>query len=256
MLLKFLIAKDRLHDILRSLASAMAYKPTLTSRILPWNDCILMRIKLVCLSSQVITHELHKASLSSILQFNAFSPDWDSAVHLKDIVDFLSIANSFASTGKVQPTLISNDSRVAILAVATNLQHMQASQSAEGSVSNGKKKENLNAVVLGLLGSDSDAVSQPLYLTFSMAKELCLKFLITQLLNIVSSTPIGCETFADKLLKLFLTLKDRFVPIHSYYRHFTHISYTLSTHHSAPHFPSCSPSDIVLSPPQCIPTSP
>jgi hypothetical protein len=143
------------------------------------------------------------------LQLNAFSPDWDSAVHLKDIVEFLSIANSFTTTGKVQPTLISNDSRLAILAVATNLLRMQEKQSAKVSPTNRTKKDDLNEVVLALLASDSG--SQPLSLTFSMAKELCVKFLITQLLNIVSSTPIGCETFADKLLKLFLSLKNRFV---------------------------------------------
>lgn len=152
-------------------------------------------------------------------------------MHLKDIVEFLSVANSFTSTGKVKPTLISNDSRIAILSVATNLQRMQVNQSTKGSPTNGTKKDDLIAVVLELLAPDSG--SQPASLTFSMAKELCLKFLITQLLNIVSSTPIGCETFADKLLKLFLSLKDRFVLFHSDYRQCTFLLPLLSTHHPA-----------------------
>lgn len=135
-----------------------------------------------------------------MIKLNAFDPNWSVTQHLLDIVEFLSnsSASAVGSTDK-RPALISNESRLAILAVAEKL--LQLHKSGVSNQPIAVTGMGLHAAVLSLLLPEEMDASMPL--TTGRAKKVCLDFIITQLVSVTTAAPLSCEHLSDKLLKLF-----------------------------------------------------
>ena len=152
--------------------------------------------------------------MDSILQLDPFSSEWETAKHLQDIINIFKEEFKFLGSDKfIKQTSIPNDSHIAILPVALSLQQLHTPTTVTGVTLSGvtSHKEDLNSTILQLIFPGSSTF--PSSISLLESKEICLRFISRELLHVESAVPMGCETFAEKLLTRFHSLEGlRSVP--------------------------------------------